>query len=138
MISPQTVLPVGPRRQGRSSPTPGLPWPCPSLAALSCGPPVWAGAGGGHGPAAGALLLSARLSLNKQGCIATTALKEPTAPCMGERGSQETVPLGLISSEALLGTGPSQVANLSCGDTREREREMCIYNETNMLIYLEN
>lgn len=73
-----------------------------------------------------ALLLARSCSLpgsplNKQGCIATTALKEPTAPCMGERGSQETVPLGLISSEALLGTGPSQVANLSCGDTRERE-----------------
>lgn len=78
--------------------TPGLPWPRTSRAALNCRPPVCASTGAATGPAAGVLLLSARLSLNKQGCIATTALKEPTAPCMGERGSQETGPFGLTQA----------------------------------------
>ena len=105
MVSPQTMLPVGPGKQRRGGPTPGLPWPRPSQAALGCRRPVWAGAGAATGPAAGTLLLTARLSLNKQGCVATTA------PCVGERGSQETFPHGLVSSRA----GPSQVASLSCG-----------------------
>lgn len=68
------------------------------------------------GPTAGTLLLSARLSLNKQGCVATTA------PCVGERGSQETFPHGLVSSRAHLGAGHSQVAGLSCVAARERTR----------------
>lgn len=39
---------------------------------------------------------------------------------MGERGSQETVPFGLISPGAHQGAGHSQVAILSCGATGER------------------
>lgn len=59
------------------APTPGQP----QAAGLLSGQVLGAAAG----PAAGTLLVSARLSLNKQGCIATAPLKEPTAPSMGER-----------------------------------------------------
>lgn len=50
MLSLQMMLPMGPGRQRRGGPTPGLPWPRPRLAAQGCGPPVWAGAGGGRWP----------------------------------------------------------------------------------------
>lgn len=50
MVSLQMLLLVGPRRQGWGGPSPGLPWPRPSFAALNCRPPVWARAGGSHRP----------------------------------------------------------------------------------------
>lgn len=92
----------------------------PQLPALGWGPPSGQVLGS-HWPCCWLLLLSARLSLNKQGCIATTAQKEPTAPGVEERGSQETIPLGLSSSGAHPGTGYSHGASLSCGATRESE-----------------
>ena len=47
----------------------------------------------GAATALGVLLLSARLSLNKQGCIATNAWNEPTAPRMGKEGARRPFPL---------------------------------------------
>lgn len=60
----QRMQPMGPEGQGRGGPRPGRPQTAEQA----------------PGPALSVLPASARLSLNKQGCIATAALKEPVAP----------------------------------------------------------
>lgn len=70
-------------------------------------PPVWAGAGL-------ALLLPARLSWNKQGCVATSARRRHK-PCMGETGGLETSPSAASPQPGLRGPQHSPGADLSYG-----------------------
>lgn len=85
-VSLRTMRPMGPDGQGRGGPGPDQPQ------AVEQAP----------GPAASVLLASARLSLHKQGCIATTARKEPIAPAGGTEGARRHFPL------ASLPLGPRQ------------------------------
>lgn len=74
LVSTEMLMLMGPGRQGwarEASPRPGPAWPPPatqSWAAASCLSRCWVATS----PAAGVLQLSAKLSSNKQGCIATT------------------------------------------------------------------
>lgn len=115
MVSPQTMLlVVQGAKDGWSHAWPALPRAQPCSPGPR--PPVGAGAGVAAGPLR-ALLLSARLSQNKQGCIATAALKEPTAP-RSRAGARRQSPLPFLWGS--LGHWVLPRAQQSCRVTRER------------------